>query len=154
MVKSNDTAEVTEISAAAAAVRERIANMPRQSPVRYVELYNIIKTAAPHLIDDYFGPIASTLETVADGVKNPVFDARAKAEEKQLEIAIAALENTDVRTGYAGYSFDLDSFNEKTREKTPRTRKDPVKTTTDLLDKMSDEDKAALAEILKARGIV
>ena len=130
-----------------------IANRPRQSVVRFVELYNIVSTAAPEKLDELFGDQVTALEAVAEKVKNPVEVAIEKATANQVDIAVKALTNDDPQNGYAGYVFDGELFAEKTRVKTPRKAATPVQKIEAVLDSVNDEDLAALQELLKARGL-
>ena len=142
-----------ELSEKAIAVREAIANRPRQSVTRYVEYFNIISELAPEQLDDLFGDEVPVLAAVADQVKNPVIEFRAKSDVAQLALALNALTNEDEKNGYANYAFDAELFAEKTKPKAERTRKTIEQKVDDLFSKISDEDAAALAELLKARGL-
>ena len=145
--------ESTELSEKAIAVREAIANRPRQSVTRYVEYFNIISELAPEQLDDLFGEEVPVLAAVADQVKNPVIEFRTKSDIAQLELAVNALSNTDEKNGYANYQFDAELFAEKTRPKVGRSKKTIEQKVDDLFSKISDEDAQALAELLKARGL-
>ena len=154
MAKKDTTApETVELSPEAIAAREAVASRPRQSVVRYVELYNIIREAAPEKLDEYFGSQVEELEAVSDRVENKIAKAIETATQNQLEIATKALENSDPLNGYASYVFDPEVFEEKTRVKQPRTKKTVADKAKDLLAEASDEDLRALHEMLAARGL-
>ena len=153
MAKSTATAEETTLSPEAQAARDAVANRPRQSVVRFVELYVIIRDAAPEKLEEYFGSQVDELEAVADKVENKIAKAIETATSNQLEIATKALENSDPLNGYASYVFDPEVFEEKTRVKQPRTKKTVADKAKDLLAEASDEDLKALHEMLVARGL-
>lgn len=135
-------------------VRENIANMPRQSVTRYVGYFHIINELAPERLEEFFGEQVPALAEASEKIESPVAAARLKAEDNQLAIAVKALENTDEKNGYANYTFDAGLFDEKTRVKTPRTKKTAVDKVEDVLSNASEEDMEALAALLKARGLV
>ena len=157
MARKNNTAtvetEAKELSPEAIAAREAVANRPRQSEVRFVEYFKIIEEAAPERLDEFFGDQVYDLREVADKVGNPIQDAIEKAVAGRLELAIKALENTDPLNGYAGHVFDKEKFEEKTRPKTVRTKKTVVDKVESDIANASDEELAAIAELMKARGI-
>jgi hypothetical protein len=142
-----------ELSDKAAAVREAIANRPRQSVTRFVEYFNIISELEPDRLEEFFGDQVPVLAEVADQVKNPVIEFRTKSDIAQLELAVNALTNQDEKNGYANYQFDAELFAEKTRPKTGRKVRTIEQKVEDLFSKISEEDQAALAELLKARGL-
>lgn len=149
------TAEKSELTPEERA--ELIRNTPRQSPLRFAQYFVIISEAAPERVDELFGSQVDVLtEVVAehgDKVGNPINDAIEKATAAQVEIAVKALKNDSPLTGYADYVFDEEKFAEKTREKKARVKKSAVDKVEDVLSTASPEDLAALAELMKARGI-
>jgi len=149
----DETATEQEISDKAAQVRAEIANRPRQSVTRYVEYFNIINELAPERLEELFGSQVPDLAAVADQVKNPVIEFRAKSDVAQLDLAVAALTNQDEKNGYAQYTFDPEVFADKTKPKQARAKKTIAEKVDDLFSKISEEDKAALAELLAARGL-
>jgi hypothetical protein len=151
--KKSDETVSTEVSEAAAATRAEIGNRPRQSVKRFVEHYIVIKETAPDELDRLFGDQQAALEENVDKVDNPVQAAIEKATTELRDRSIKALENEDELNGYAHYVFDQETFDEKTRVKAPRTRKTVAEKATDLLAEASDEDLAALKELLAARGL-
>ena len=153
MAKSTATAEETTLSPEAQAARDAVANRPRQSVVRFVELYNIIRDAAPEKLDEYFGSQVEELEAVSDRVENKITKAIETATQNQLEIATKALENNDPLNGYASYVFDPEVFEEKTKPKVARVKKTVVDKAQDLLSEASEDDLKALQELLAARGL-
>ena len=153
MAKSTATAEETTLSPEAQAARDAVANRPRQSVVRFVELYVIIRDAAPEKLEEYFGSQIDELEAVADKVENKIAKAIETATSNQLEIATKALENNDPLNGYASYVFDEAVFEEKTKPKVARVRKTVVDKAQDLLSEASEDDLKALQELLAARGL-
>lgn len=154
MAKKNDTVETaTDVSEAAARTRAEIGNRPRQSVKRFVEYYKIIRDAAPEELERLFGSQVETLEANADKVEDPIQRAIEKVTAEQVDRAVKALENDDALNGYAGYVFDQELFDEKTREKQPRARKTVADKAKDLLAEASDEDLKALQELLAARGL-
>ena len=153
MAKSTATAEEIKLSPEAQAARDAVANRPRQSVVRFVELYVIIRDAAPEKLEEYFGSQIDELEAVADKVENKIAKAIETATQNQLEIATKALENNDPLNGYASYVFDSEVFEEKTRPKQARVKKTVVDKAQDLLSEATDDDLKALQELLAARGL-
>lgn len=154
MARKNDTPTETELSEAAIAARTEIANRPRQSVVKFVQHYVTIRDTAPEELERLFGDQVSALEEVADKVPNVIQLAIEKVTTDQLERSIKALENEDPLNGYAAYVFDAEVFAEKTREKVARGPKKTVaEKANDLLAEASDEDLAALRELLAARGL-
>lgn len=155
MARKQDTIEETgtELSEAAAATRAAIGTRPRQSPKRYAEYFNIISTLAPERVDEFFGNQAPAVAEAAERVDNPVEVARGKSDEAQLKLAVKALTNDDSLTGYVGFVFDQEAFEEKLREKKPRVAKTVVEKVEDVVANASPEDLQALAELLKAQGI-
>lgn len=152
--KTEETAS-TEVSAAAAATRAAIADRPRQSQVRLVEHYVTIRDSGVEGALDEFWSAAeqAELESNASKVRNPIADAVEKATREQVDRSLAALRNDDEKNGYANYAFDQTVFDEKTKEKTPRTRKSPVDKAAEALNAVvSEEDEAALLELFAARG--
>ena len=154
MAKTTAPAEdVKELSPEALAAREAVANRPRQSVVRFVELYVIIRDAAPEKLEEYFGSQIDELEAVADKVENKIAKAIETATSNQLEIATKALENNDPLNGYASYVFDEAVFEDKTKPKVARVKKTVVDKAQDLLSEATDDDLKALQELLAARGL-
>ena len=154
-----DTIEETTVSEAAAATRAEIGNRPRQSQVRLVEYVAILDEAAPGKADELVDPenLAEIRQHTAE-VQNPVGAEKieeivAKHKESQVERAVKALTNDDPLNGYLGFAFDAEVFAEKTRVKEPRAKKSKVEKVQDLLSDISDEDAAALKELLAARGL-
>ena len=145
----NDT--VTEDKAAAA--RAEIANRPRQSVKRLVELYSIVKEAAPDRIDELFGERAGQLEQNVSKVESPIQKAIAKVVETQLNIAVNALTNEDPLNGYANFAFNQEAFDEKTRERKPRVVKSKADKVKDIAASATPEELAELAAALKEMGI-
>jgi len=155
-VTSDDTYtdETPAVSEAAAATRAAIADRPRQSVIRYVQYFVTIKETAPERLEEFFTPEEiDELEGVAEAVSNPVQDAVEKATAAQLDQAVRALTNEDEKNGYAHYTFDSEIFAEKTRVKNPRSRKSVTEKVEDVLAGASEEDIAALKELLAARGL-
>jgi hypothetical protein len=152
MAPKQDTTTET-VSPAAAATRAEIGNRPRQSVVRYVQYYIIVRDTAPDQLDELFGDQVTALEAVADKVTNPIQEAIEKATATQHDLAIKALENDDALVGYANYVFDPEVFAEKTRERQPRVKRTVAEKAQDLLAEASDADLEALRELLAARGI-
>jgi hypothetical protein len=155
---TEETVESNEVSEAAAATRAEIGNRPRQSVVRFIQHYLTIKETSPDLVDELFGnqaeAIEAWLEANPDKVVSPIQAAIEKATANQQEISEKALRNEDALNGYAGYVFDSDVADEKTREKKERVVKSKVEKVADLLSgDISDEDAAALKELLAARGL-
>ena len=153
MAKSTATTEEIKLSPEAQAARDAVANRPRQSVVRFVELYVIIRDAAPEKLEEYFGSQIDELEAVADKVENKIAKAIETATSNQLEIATKALENNDPLNGYASYVFDEAVFEDKTKPKVARVKKTVVDKAQDLLSEASDDDLRALQELLAARGL-
>jgi len=151
--KNDETVESTEVSEAAAATRAEIGNRPRQSVKRFVEHYVVIRETSPEDVERLFGDQVDILEENASKIDNPVQTAIEKATAELKDRSIKALENEDPLNGYAGFVFDQEKFDEKTRVKQPRTRKSVAEKATDLLAEASDEDLAALKELLAARGL-
>ncbi|QNN98072.1 hypothetical protein SEA_FEDE_24 [Microbacterium phage Fede] len=154
--KDTNTAAQTEaeISEAAAATRAEIGNRPRQSQVRLVQHYVTIRDTSPEDVERLFGSQADALEAVADKVENPVQKAIETATAAQKERSIKAMENDDALNGYANFLFNQEVFDEKTRVKAPRKVRTFEEKSAELVTEASDEDLAALAEMLKARGLV
>lgn len=150
--KKNIEEKSTELSAEALAARAAVASRPRQSVVRFVQLYRTIKEAAPERLEELFGSQIDALEEVADLVDSPIQVAIDKVAATQVELAVKGLTNTDPLNGYAGYTFNRETFDEKTREKKPRTAKSKTEKVADILKDASPEDLAALQELLAARG--
>ena len=155
MARKNDT---TEIDAAAAA-RAEIGNRPRQSQVRLVEYVAILDSVAPGKADELVAPenLAAIREHTSE-VANPVGEDKIQAivdkyVSEQEARAVKALTNEDPLNGYAGFVFDAEVFAEKTRVKTPRAKKTKVDKAVELINEISDEDAAALKELLAARGL-
>ncbi|QFG04946.1 hypothetical protein SEA_MOLEFICENT_24 [Microbacterium phage Moleficent] len=155
MARKNDTESTAtaEVSEAAAATRAAVATRPRQSVVRFVQHFVTIRDTAPEELDRLFGDQQEALAEVADQVENPVQAAIEKVTAEQRDRSIKALENEDELNGYAAYVFDKETFEEKTREKKPRVKRTVAEKATDLLAEASDEDLAALREMLAARGL-
>ena len=154
-----DTTEETTVSEAAAATRAEIGNRPRQSQVRLVEYVAILDEAAPGKADELVDPenLAEIRQHTAE-VPNPVGAVKIsevvnKYVESQVDRAVRALTNDDPLNGYAGFVFDAEVFAEKTRVKEPRAKKSKVEKVTELISEISDEDAAALRELLAARGL-
>ncbi|QDF16977.1 hypothetical protein SEA_YELLOWPANDA_25 [Microbacterium phage YellowPanda] len=154
--KNTDTVETEtkELSPEAQAAREAVASRPRQSVVRFLEYFLIVRDTAPDEIDRLFGDQVSVLEAHADEIENPITKAIETATKAQLDRAIKALENDDELNGYASFVFDEEKFAEKTRPKQARTKKTIVEKADDLFSNASQEDLDALAEMMKARGLV
>jgi len=153
MARNKQEETTTEVSEAAAATRAAIGTRPRQSPKRLVEYFNIISTLAPDRLEEFFGDQVPAIAAVADRVGNPVEEFRKKSDEKQLELAVKALTNTDPLNGYAGFAFNSEAFEEKMREKKPRKVRTVKEKAEDLLASASPEDLAELAALLKAQGV-
>jgi len=151
--KNEVTEETGTVSDAAAATRAEIGNRPRQSVVRLVEHYVTVRDAAPDEVDRLFGSQVDVLEANADKVRNPIQVAIEKATADTLERSIKALENEDALNGYASFVFDQEKFDEKTRVKQPRVKRTVAEKAQDLLAEATDEDLAALQELLAARGL-
>ena len=149
----NETETVTEISEAAAATRAEIANRPRQSQVRLVEYFAIVREAAPEKLTELFGDQVEVLEENVDRVENPLLAAIQKATDAQVSIAVKALGNDDKQNGYAGFRFDQEAFDAKLAPKKTRVRKTVAEKTEDLLESASTEDLEALAAMLRAKGL-
>ena len=150
-----DTTETAAPELTAEERAEKIRNTPRQSQKRFVELYAILRDAAPERVSEYFGDQVDVLEAnVSKLSTNPVQAAIDKAVEGQVALAIKNLENTDALNGYANFQFDQSAFDEKTKERKPRVTKSKAEKVTDIISgDLSDEEKLALAEALKAAGI-
>ncbi|QPX62670.1 hypothetical protein SEA_XITLALLI_25 [Microbacterium phage Xitlalli] len=155
--KNTETVENTEtreLSPEAIAAREAVASRPRQSVVRFLEYYLIIRDSAPDELDRLFGDQVEVLEAHAAEIDNPIQKAIEAATKAQTERAVKALENDDALNGYANFVFDEEKFAEKTRVKQPRTKKTIAEKAEDLFSNASAEDLDALAEMMKARGLV
>jgi len=141
---------------AAEAAREAIRTRPRQSPVRFAELFLIVRETEPERVDELFGSqVAALEEAVATGkVSNPVQKAVEKAAQSQHDLAIAALTNTDPLNGYDGYVFDRAKFDEKTREKKERVKKSKAEKVEEIItaDDLTDEEFARIQALFEARG--
>lgn len=146
--------ETKELSPEAEAARLAVATRPRQSVVRFLEYYSIVREVAPDEVERLFGDQAEVLEQHVDEITSPVLKAIEAATQAQLDRAIKALENTDELNGYASFVFDEEKFAEKTAPKKTRARKSPEAKAEDVLTSASDDDLAALAELMKARGLV
>ncbi|QDF15936.1 hypothetical protein HWC34_gp26 [Microbacterium phage Alex44] len=154
--KNTETVETEsrELSPEAIAAREAVASRPRQSVVRFLEYYLIIRDSAPDELDRLFGDQVEVLEVHAAEIDNPIQKAIEAATKAQTERAVKALENDDALNGYANFVFDEEKFAEKTRVKQPRTKKTIAEKAEDLFSNASAEDLDALAEMMKARGLV
>ncbi|AZV01788.1 hypothetical protein SEA_UNPHAZED_26 [Microbacterium phage Unphazed] len=154
--KNTETVETEsrELSPEAIAAREAVASRPRQSVVRFLEYYLIIRDSAPDELDRLFGDQVEVLEAHAAEIDNPIQKAIEAATKAQTERAVKALENDDALNGYANFVFDEEKFAEKTRVKQPRTKKTIAEKAEDLFSNASAEDLDALAEMMKARGLV
>ncbi|QYC53794.1 hypothetical protein SEA_EUGENEKRABS_24 [Microbacterium phage EugeneKrabs] len=151
---TEETVESKELSPEALAAREAVATRPRQSVVRFLEYFSIVRDAAPDELERLFGSQIEVLEQHVDEIESPIQKAVQKATQDQLDRAIKALENEDALNGYASYVFDEEVFAEKTRVKQPRQKKTVAEKAEDLLSTASEDDLAALAEMMKARGLV
>ena len=144
-------------AATAEDVRAAIADRPRQSVNRYVELFNIVNTLAPERLEEFFTPeLIDQLSEVADQQRNPVTEAYAKVNEKQLELAINALTNDNKQQGYAPavFTWTRDAYDERNRPKAKRTKKSVVDKFDELINSASDEEREALQAIMQSRNLV
>lgn len=153
MAKSTAPAETVKTVKTAEDVRAEIANRPRQSVVRLVEYYVIVREVAPEKINELFGDRAAILEDNVDRVTNPVTVAVEKAAQSQLDMAIKALTNDDEKNGYANFEFDQELFDAKLAPKKTRTKKSVAEKTEDLLAGATEADLEVLAAILRAKGL-
>ena len=151
--KNTETVETTELSAEAIAARNEIANRPRQSQVRLVDYYNVIAEGAPERLAELFPGDTTALAAAASTRPSTIREAITKAVNAKVEQAVAALTNEDALNGYANFAFDADAFAEKTRVKTPRTKKTVVDKVGDAISSASDEELAALKAMLEERGL-
>ena len=150
MAPKKDTVEAPKRTAEE--VREAIRNAPRQSQKRLVEYFNILDTAAPERVSEFFSEEdEAAIREVAGNVSNPVDDAVAKATAAQVALAVKALENADEKNGYANYSFNREEFDVKTAPKKTRVKKSVAEKAESLIETASDEDLDALAALLAAR---
>lgn len=152
MATKNDTT-APELTAEERA--EKIRNTPRQSHKRFVELYAIVKEAAPERLDELFADQVGILEQHVDKVRNPIDVAIEKAVESQVALAEKNLLNTDPLNGYAGFVFDPEAFAEKTKERKPRVTKSKSEKVADALgiDGADADQIEALKAALAAAGI-
>lgn len=151
--KNETETATTEISEAAAATRAEIANRPRQSQVRFVEYFSIIREAAPERLTELFGDQVEVLEENVDRIDNPIQAAIEKATEAQLDRAVKALTNDDPKNGYVGFAFDQEVFDAKLAPKKTRVKKSVADKVADDLESATAEDLEALAEMLRAKGL-
>ena len=152
MAKNATTVEAPKRTAEE--VREAIRNAPRQSQKRLVEYFNILDSAAPDRVSEFFSEEdEAAIRQVAATVRNPIEVAVEKATQAQVELAVKALSNVDEKNGYANFRFNAEDFAAKTAPKQPRVKKSVVDKVESQLETASDEDLEALAALLKARGI-
>ena len=157
MAPKKSTTEETEVKALspeAEAARLAVATRPRQSVVRFVQHYVTIRDlAGQEEVDRLFAGQVDELEAASSHVVNAVDAAVEKVKAEQLARSVAALENEDALNGYANYVFSQETFDEKTREKTPRVKRSVAEKAEDLLAEASDDDLRALQALLAARGL-
>ncbi|QKY80384.1 hypothetical protein SEA_PABST_26 [Microbacterium phage Pabst] len=142
-----------ELSPEAIAAREAVASRPRQSVVRFLEYYLIVRDAAPDELERLFGDQVDTLEAHAEAIENPIQKAIETATKAQVDRAVKALENDDELNGYASFVFDEEKFAAKTAPKKERKVRTVAEKAEDLISNASEKDLAVLAEMLKARGL-
>ena len=136
----------------ALATRAEIANRPRQSVVRLVEYFGIIKAGAPDRLDEFWSAEEQAeLNAVVGSVSDKLTEAAERARQEQIDRAVHALENTDEKNGYANFAFNAEAFADKTREKKARVKRSPLEKATELLE-LTPEEQAVLDQLLAARG--
>ena len=134
-----------------------VATAPRQSVVRFAQYVQTIADHAPDKLDDLVDPdTVAAVQAAIDGAENytdTVTPLIEKAIAGAVDRAAKALSNDDPLNGYVGYGFDPELFSEKTKIKVKRAARTPSEKAAKIVETASEEQLAALAELLKARGM-
>ena len=154
MAKLNKATEATATQG-----RPDVANMPRQSQVAFADYVHTLNLHAPDLLDELVDP--GTITVVQDAIVNAGTNfsgtTQARIEKviaDKVAQAEAALTNEDKLNGYAGFAFDAEAFAKRTAPKTGRKRLSASEKAARVVDEATPEQLEALAELMKARGLI
>ena len=159
MVKKNTAAPK------APAGRPDVANMPRQSHVAYADYIHTLVNHGGEQLQELIdagvitpAQVDATQEAIAAAVAENRFTSTAdqrveKVLADKVQQAVAALTNDAPLTGYKGFAFDSAAFAAKVAPKTGRKRLSPEDKAAKVVEEASPEQLAALAALLKARGL-
>jgi len=136
-----------------------IKNINRTSDVQFADYVNtVLQFGDVEQLADIVAPetveaIKAAISEAGDQFTSTTETAIQKTITTKVEAAIRALTNDAPLTGYAGRAFDAEAFAKKVAPKTGRARLSPQEKAERVVADASDEQLAALAALLKEKGI-
>ena len=135
-----------------------IANINRTSDVAHADYIHTLVVHEPEALEGLVDPSTVAEVEAAIAAAGPLFEsstdkAVSKTITTKVEAAQRALSNTAELTGYAGRSFNAETFATKVAPKPGRSRLSPEEKAAKVVDNATPEQLDALAALLREKGI-